>query len=531
MKSKSNQHPCLYCNSLIPLNKKYCNKECYNKSKNTEIICKGCNNKFVVPLNKSDRKFCSIKCSNSTIDRKETRIKAINTLKQKYNVENPFEIKGYDNLNIKRNGDKISESFNKKSPEEKKEIKDKRIESFNKKSPEEKKEIRDKIKQTNLELYNTPCPLSKDSPFRKKADLNNSNSYINKLNEWLKKHNLELLDPYVGVKNKNGDIIYYNFRHIPTNSIFKDHVACGRLPKYKDPNVTIGTSDQEKEIQNFIQDLLPTAEIFFNTRHLVKGFEIDIYLPEYNIAIEYNGLYWHSEKNGKLSEYHISKTKKCEEKNIQLIHIFEDEWVYKKDIVKSRLKSLLNKNDIKIYARKCILKEISNKEKNNFLNQYHIQGEDKSKIKLGLFYKDELVSVMTFGRLRKITGNNHQEGVYELIRFSSKSNTTVIGGFSKLLKNFVKIYKPKNIISYADRRWSMGKIYENNNFVFIHDTLPNYWYMKYYKNREHRYKYRKSELPSLLDNFNPLLSEWENMKKNKFDRIWDCGSKKYIYTP
>jgi hypothetical protein len=103
MKSKSNQHPCLYCNSLIPLNKKYCNKECYNKSKNTEIICKGCNNKFVVPLNKSDRKFCSIKCSNSTIDRKETYIKAINTLKQKYNVENPFEIKGYDNLNIKRN--------------------------------------------------------------------------------------------------------------------------------------------------------------------------------------------------------------------------------------------------------------------------------------------------------------------------------------------------------------------------------------------------------------------------------------------
>jgi hypothetical protein len=522
------KHNCLQCNSLIPLHKKFCNRICYSNYNTCEIICNGCGNTFFVPKNKNKRKYCSIICSNKNIDRKETKLKAINTLKEKYNTENPFEVIGYKNLNIERNGDKISESLKNKSIEEKQITSNKISESLKNKSIEDKNLIKQKRENTNYKKYGVKNTLELNSPLRQKADLNNQHSYINKLKKWLLENNLELIESYKGTKDSEGNIIYYNFKHIPSNNIFIDHIACGRLPIYKDPTSTIGISLQEKELQDFIKNCIPDETIIFNNRHLVKGFEIDIYIPSYNLAIEYNGMFFHSENNGKGREYHLYKTTECEKQNIQLIHIFEDEWVYKQNIIKSKILNLLNKSKIKIYARKCIIKNIDNKTKNTFLNDNHIQGEDKSKIKLGLYYNDELVSIMTFGKLRKITGNTHECNKYELIRYSSKLNTNVIGGFSKLLKYFIKNFTPLEIISYADRRWSTGKLYEINGFNFIHNTPPNYWYMKYYKNREHRYKYRKSELYKLLEKYLPDLSEWENMKNNKYDRIWDCGSKKYI---
>jgi hypothetical protein len=520
-------HPCIQCDSLIPLHKKYCSRDCYNKASRIEIKCEGCGINKILPKNKIGAKFCSIQCSNKHIDRKLSYEKAKHTLIKKYNVENPFELKGYENMHHSRNGNKISQTHQNKSFEEKQQIKTKISTTLKNKSEIEKKIIKTKKEQTNIIKYGVKNSLSKDSPFRQQAELNNRNSFINRLLIWLKENNLELLGEYRGVKDQNGDIIYYNFKHTPSGNIFIDHVACGRLPQYKNPNVSIGISEQERELQNFIKELLPTEEIIFNSRNLVKGFEIDIYIPKHNLAIEYNGLYWHSELNGKLKEYHLYKTQICELKNIQLIHIFEDEWNNNRAIVKSKLRSLLHQNQNKIFARKCIVKEVNNKEKNIFLNKNHIQGEDKSKVKLGLYYNNELVSLITFGKLRKITGNKHEDNKYELIRFATKLNTNVTGGFSKLLNYFIKKYLPIQIISYADRRWSMGKLYVKSNFTFIHNTPPNYWYMKYYKHREHRYKYRKSELYKLLDNYNPTISEWENMKLNKYDRVWDCGSKKY----
>jgi hypothetical protein len=522
------KHNCLHCNNLIPLHKKFCNRICYNKYNTCEVECKGCGNVFNVPKNKNTRKYCSILCSSKNIDRKETKLKATNTLKERYNTDNPFNIIGYENLNINRNGDKISESLNNKSLEEKQIISGKISKSLKNKSTEEKNKIKQKREDTNYKKYGVKSTLELNSPLREKADKNNQYSHINRLNKWLLSHDIKLTEQYVGTKDSNGDIIYYKFKHIPSGNIFIDHVACGRLPIYKNPNTTIGISVQEQELQNFIKTCLPDDNIIFNTRHLIKGFEIDIYIPSYNLAIEYNGMFFHSENNGKGREYHLYKTEECEKQGIQLIHIFEDEWINKQNIIKSKLKNLLKINNNKIYARKCIIKNINNKEKNEFLNKNHIQGEDKSKIKLGLYHNNELVSVMTFGRLRKITGNKHSECKYELIRYASKLDTNVVGGFSKLLNNFTKTYTPQEIVSYADRRYSIGRLYEFNGFSFIHNTPPNYWYMKYYKNREHRFKYRKSELSKLLECYNHDISEWENMKNNKYDRIWDCGSKKYI---
>jgi len=283
----------------------------------------------------------------------------------------------------------------------------------------------------------------------------------------------------------------------------------------------------EKEISDFIRNNYDGLVICSN-RKLIKGFEVDIYLPDLNLAIEYDGLKWHSESNGKTRGYYLYKTEELEKKDIQLIHIFEDEWLYKKNIIKSKILNLIGKTSNKIYARKCDVRIVNNIDKNLFLNQTHIQGEDKSKFKYGLYYNNELISLITFGELRNVTGNIAKENTYELIRYSTKLNTSVLGGFSKLLKHFIKIHNPSQIMSYADRRWSVGKLYENNGFKFIHNTPPNYWYMKYWNRREHRYKYRKSELPKLLEKFEIELSEWDNMKNNGYDRIWDRGNKKYI---
>jgi hypothetical protein len=522
------KHPCNNCNNDIPLYKKYCNRSCYNEKHTLTINCIGCGEEFKVPLNKSEQIYCSILCSSKNIDRKQSRVKSVKTLQEKYGVNNPFEVKGYDNMNriFEDRSKNMKEYWNNISLGDRESINKKISTSLLNISQIERDKINQKVQKTNLKKYGAIYPLCSGS-ILKDGILNKMKSnFLEELNVWLHNNDLELLDDFNGVKEINGDLKYYRFKHIPTEEIFIDHLACGRLPKYKDPLASIGISVKEKEIQSFLKEIY-NGEIIFNNKKLVKGREIDIFIPEHNIAFEFNGIYWHSELNGKSKEYHIYKTEELERDNIKLIHIFEDEWDNKQEIVKSRIRNILKLNQNKIYARKCTIKEIDNKIKNKFLNDNHIQGEDKSKIKIGLFYGSELVSIMTFGSLRKITGNKSKEGEYELIRFCNKLNTTVIGSFSKLFKYFINTFTPNNIISYADRRWSQGEIYQSKGFNFIHNTQPNYWYMKYHKVREHRYKYRKSELHKILIDFDKTKSEWENMKFNGYDRIWDCGSKKY----
>ena len=522
------KHKCLHCENMIPLYKKYCDKTCYNNDKKITIICKNCNKHKILPKNKANNIYCSKQCSNKHIDRKQTKEKAIKTLKNKYGTENPFAIKGYNNINInyKSRTIKQKQTLKNKTTEEKQIIKDKISNTLKNKTTEEKQIIKDKVQKTNLKKYGVKNCLDKNSPIRLKAEINNKEKFIKSLNIWLNENNLEMLDKYVGTKTQSGELQYYKFKHIPSNNIFIDHLACGRMPIYEDPLTNIGISTYEKEIQDFIKNNI-VSEIICNNRKLIKGFEIDIFLPEFNIAIEFNGLKWHSERNGKGREYHLYKTVECKKQGIQLIHIFEDEWKYKKDIIKSKILNLIRKTSNKIYARKCIIKPVTNKNKNIFLNATHIQGEDKSLIKYGLYYNNELVSIITFGNLRKITNNKSQNDVYELIRFSTKLNTNIIGGFSKLLKHFIKYHSPKQIISYANKRYSIGNLYLKNNFIYVKDTPPNYWYMKHYNKREHRFAYRKSELPKKLQKYDENLSEWENMKNNNYDRIWDCGSIKF----
>ena len=284
-------------------------------------------------------------------------------------------------------------------------------------------------------------------------------------------------------------------------------------------------SISEEEIVKYIESLginVVTRErtILDNNR------EIDIYIPEFKIGIEFDGLYWHS-NIFKENSYHLNKTIECEKNGVRLIHIFEDEWLFKQDIIKSVISNILGKTSEKVYARKCVIKEVENKDKTNFLNNNHLQGNVSSKISLGLFYNNELVSLMTFGKPRVNLGfKNYEENDWELLRFCNKLNTNVIGGASKLLSYFIKTYYPNKIISYADRRWSQGGMYEKLGFVKDHCSQPNYYYVEG-MNRKNRFRYRKSELVKM--GYDKNKSEKEIMEERKINRIYDCGTIVYIW--
>lgn len=286
------------------------------------------------------------------------------------------------------------------------------------------------------------------------------------------------------------------------------------------PKCSGNESKLESELYEYIKSITD-EKIERNLRNLMDDAkEIDIYVPSLKIGFEFDGLIWHSERFKSDKNYHLNKTNICLSKGIRLIHIFEDEWTLKKEIVKSRIKSLLHKNDKIIYARKCVVKEVSSGVYKSFVEGNHLQGFVNSKYRYGLFYNNKLISVMSFGSLRKNLGSISLDNEYELLRFCNKLNTSVVGGASKLLKYFIEKIHPKRIISYADRRWSNGELYDKLGFNFVKNTSPGYFYIVG-NHRENRFKYRKDVL--VKEGFSKNKTEHEIMLERKIYRIYDCG--------
>lgn len=280
-------------------------------------------------------------------------------------------------------------------------------------------------------------------------------------------------------------------------------------------------SKAQREIFDFITTL--STGFVQNDTELLHGREIDIVNYEKKIGIEYNGLYFHSDKY-KSRNYHISKMNEMEQLGYRLINIWEDWWVRKQDIVKSMLRSIITNPTNKIYARTCTVKEISDQDAKMFLQNTHIQGPCVSKIRLGLYHNNHLVSVMTFGKLRKTLGTVSRDGAWELLRFSSKLNTSVIGGASKLLNHFIKKYHPETIVSYAKRDWSIGNLYQKLGFTFISKTEPGYFYAKG-KRRFNRSQFTKDKLIRM--GADALKSESLIMDEMGYMKIWDTGNLKF----
>ena len=309
--------------------------------------------------------------------------------------------------------------------------------------------------------------------------------------EWLSiRDDKEYLEYLINVKKLTYDDISkkYNCCVDTLAKTFKKH-EISILPKF--------VSTGEREISESLKENGIT--IIQNDRKTIYPYELDILVPDYNIAIEYCGLYWHSELNNRGKDYHVTKTERCKQKGIKLITIFEDEYLKNKDFIISKI--LYNFNVSKcnnINARQCVVKEISSNDKNIFLNAFHIQGGDKSQIKLGLFYKECLVSVMTFAKPSLVRSSKHirsSENVWELNRFATNTNYNVRGAAGKLLSYFKKNYTWSKIYSYADRRWSTGELYTKFKLV--------------------------------EQGFDKNKSEKQIMEERGYTRIWDCGHYKF----
>lgn len=289
----------------------------------------------------------------------------------------------------------------------------------------------------------------------------------------------------------------------------------------------------EIEFQNFLDSL--NIKYKTNDRKILKGKELDIYIPEKQIAFELDGLHWHSDLF--ISDTsHLSKTNECEKQGIQLIHVFEDEWLYKQSIVESRIQQILGITKFKIPARKCYLRVLDTNEERSFFENNHLQGYIGSAICYGLFYHessnntDYLVSAMSFCKQRNNLGNKNQSN-WELLRFCNLKSFCIIGGASKIFKHFINKFEPKIIISYADRRWSIKNehtLYEQLGFKFDSFTKPSYFYIDNDK-RINRFSLRKDIMVSKY-NCNPELTEYECVKETfGYHRIYDCGNLKYIW--
>lgn len=273
-------------------------------------------------------------------------------------------------------------------------------------------------------------------------------------------------------------------------------------------------SKGEKELEAYVQSLGLECKSKFVYDGAFKR-QIDIYIESLNIGIEFNGDYFHSEANKKIyPKYHLEKTELCEKNGIRLIQIFEHEWYNSQNQVKSFLRSALNKNENIIYARKCEIKEVPKNIANEFLDAYHIQGRVSHKLCYGIYYKNELLCLATFGQHHR----NSQEIV--LSRFVGKENYNVVGGLSKIVKTALKLYP--EISTWVDRRISTGNNWLKAGWSLKSTLKPDYFY---FDNKTGNIISKQSRQKKAV-NTPEGMTEHEHALSERLYRIYDCGKLK-----
>lgn len=402
------------------------------------------------------------------------------------------------------------------------------IKKFGVDNPNKNKKIRQKIENTNLTRYGvkyiTQTKKFNDAKDKALKEYWNSDRYETCLKNFTKKAlkdkdfkclnaEVEWLDKdlWRGLveKSENGyQVVYYTFKCKKCSNIFSDTFHGGKIPVCRKCH-PMTHSNEENEIFNFIKSIY-SGNIEQNNRKILNGKELDLYLPEFNLGIEYDGSYWHNNSHKSIKKYNLHK---CE-----IFFIRDFEWIGKRNKIECLIKSKLNIFDKKIYARKCIIKEIDSNTYNNFCNKNHLQDTAQAKIKIGLYYNSELVQIESF---RKSKFNKNYE--WELIRECSKLGYQIIGGKEKILKYFERNYSPKSLLAYCDALKFNGSSYLRCGFSKKGLSSENYVYTDR-KTVLNRYKCKKCNLSKILKEFNPELSETENMLKNGWYKIFDCGN-------
>lgn len=455
-----------------------------------------------ISFSKGWRIFCSTKCQANS---EQIRNKFIETNIKKWGVSNPMQ-----------------------NPLVKEILKNSIIENFGVDNISKSQDIKLKKRENNLKKfgyeYNSQRPEIKEKLSKlitnRSEEMNKIVQRKNELNiiHKVAKFNIE----FVSAKHS-----IYNFICEKCNDKFEiskntlnDRIKNGNTI-CTSCNPIENSSDSQDQLVDFIKSKW-SGVVEINDRKILNGSELDIYLPDLKLAFEFNGIFWHTEEF-RQKNYHLNKTEHCENLGIKLIHIWEDDWRDKRSIIESRIENLIGTSK-RIWARDCKIQLISNSEYRDFVEKNHLQGFTIAKIRLGLFYKNELVSIMSFGRLRISLGYKKDANGWELLRFVNKVGLSVVGGASKLFSYFIKNWNPEKIISYADRSWSSGNLYNRLGFKYIGKTNPNYYYVKGGK-RFGRFSFRKDIL--VKEGNDPNMSEYQIMSGLGYSRIWDSGSLKF----
>lgn len=434
-------------------------------------------------------------------------------------------------------------------------------------------EFREKGKQTCLDKYGAES-FSKSGYFKPAVEATNldryGSEYFTQTDEFKSKYKNTCMTKY-GVNNyaKSEEFLgkvmidpdkiseYCEFKKDP--ALFISENFCNQKPTLLELSSKLGVRDSsigyliaelglqdmiqysyskmEDEVYQFLKQLLSQdTEIIRNTFKVITPYELDIYIPKYNLAIECNPTSTHNStfsgfgdaNKPKSSSYHKMKTDMCNDKGIFLFHIFGYEWTNRREIIKSMLRNILGCNSTKIYARNCIVKKVPYVDAKLFLNVNHRQGASTAKFSYGLYYQNELVSVMTFSNMRKTIGHDSDsdDTVYELVRFCNKLGTSVVGGASKLLARFVKDIDPHEIRSFSDRAHTQGKLYETLGFKYVHTSSPGYMWVNIKTDIAYsRNNAQKQNICKFLkdDNIDLTKSETEIMKEHNYAQVFDSG--------
>jgi hypothetical protein len=546
-----------------------CSKKCASKRTQDKLMEKYCvKNIAQVPEVKSKIKKTNLEKFGSEhyFGSDESKIKNKLIFLDKLGVDNPLKSGGVKNKMKKNNLEKWGVEWTLQNDQIRERIKRTNLENWGTETPSKNNEVKNKIISTNKERYGSNSAMCNKEVQEKSKDTLIKNYGVDNplkspiIRERLKKTNLEKLgveyptqSDFILDRIKNNNLLKWGTSHPHQSELYrKGNTIIGNhlyYLKYKGDQISIFNCDlgldhtfeiksdnfyarnrqnvslcticnpisdtrsqAEKSIHDFITSIY-TGKVINSHR---EKYEIDIFIPDLGLGFEYNGLYWHSEPN-KDKWYHFNKTKYFESKNIRIIHIWEDDWISKPLIIKSQISNLLYKSN-KIHSRKTEVKVVSDIDQvKRFLNDNHIQGYVSSNIKLGLYYNNELVSLMTFDKFegrKKMT-----DGEWNLSRFCNKIEFSVMGGASKLLSFFIKNYLPKRIVSYADRDWSSGNLYKKLGFSLIKQSNPDYKYVKEGE-RLHKGRFKKSKLK-----YNSTESEYT--KSMGIHRIWDCGKLKF----
>lgn len=500
----------------------YCSKECQSKDrksatqkmKETNLLRYG---------------------STCSLNNEDVRAKAKETLKRNYGVEVPAQ------------SDTVRDKMKSTS-----------LEKYGVDNPAKNEKVKNKIAETNLERYGNICSLQSEENLEKKRQTmiqkygdesfrNNLKREQTTLNRYGVKCVLQLPNVIETIKeSKASNIAEFEKQNnvvecsklmetykgrwldVITPVRFKNRlfIRISDIPKIEqwcENSKSLRTSNEEQDLFDFVRSIY-SGVIIKNDRQIIKPKEIDIYIPEKKVGIEFDGLFWHSDYHLKEQDLHLQKTIMCEQQGIRLMHIFEDEWLQKPEIIKSMIKSALGIYDKKYYARKLKLYKPTFQEAKEFFTHNHIQGYSAASYYLALKDGDTIVQCVSIGKNRFKKNKD-----FELIRMASLLNVQVEGGFSRLIKNALKDLNISSIESYVDRRLFSGNGYKSSGWTVIGESKPRYFYTDF-ERRFNRLMFTKEECLKRWSKYGPEMTEIEMCREHRLYRIYDCGTIKMSYS-